>query len=447
MCERARDPDSRATTVVLRLVLAIAAIAVAAGCGKKRAIEQPREIVWDGQVADPLAAFPDSADGAAGRAGDASLLAGADALLYLAWTTSAGDSTDAWLSRSADLGERLGAPVKINDAAGRVVIGEDGQERPSIAFGPGEEIVALWTDRRAGGADFDVRASRSVDGGASFLPSVRVDDGPDSTAQALASLFVEESGRPWAVWLDTRDGTPEDPYLSRVRVTCSPDGGRTFLPSVDATASQAHGVCPCCRPAVAARGNDAIVLFRNEAEGVRDIAFARSRDGGATFEPALPLADDGWRIDYCPTDGPAVVFLPDGRWAAAWSTGAGGKRAVRLIEASLADTSFAAPAGFTAALEGAEQMHPALTVRGDFVALAWEETAGDARRLAFAVSRDAGRTFSAPSAVEPPDAAGLGPRASLAGRRHLVFAWSDAEGGVRLTRARLAADVTQKGAP
>jgi hypothetical protein len=437
----------RTATIVSRLVLVGVASLIVAACGTKRPAEDALGLDWDGRVADPLAAYPDSADGAAGRVGDAALLAGKDALLYLAWTTSTGDSTDAWLSRSADLGEHFGAPVRINDVAGRVVIGEDGQERPEIAFGPGEDVVALWTDHRAGGADFDIRTSRSVDGGASFLPSVRVDDGPDSTTQALASLFVEESGRPWAVWLDTRDATPEEPYLSRVRVTCSPDGGRTFLPSVDATASQAHGVCPCCRPAVAARGNDVVVLFRNEAEGVRDIAVSRSRDGGATFEPTRSLADDGWRIDQCPTDGPAVILLPDGRWGAAWSTGAGGKRAVRFIEGSLADTSFASPAEFAAVLEGADQTHPVLVARGDFVVLAWEEAAGDVRRLAFATSRDAGRTFPAPLSVEPPEAAGLGPRVSLAGRRHLVFAWSDSEGGARMTRALLTADVMQKGAP
>jgi hypothetical protein len=429
------------------VAIAVASLALS-GCGKRaRTTESASPLEWEGAPVDVLLRLPAPAaadsDSVVTTAGNASLECGPDAVIYLAWTASAGDSTDILLARSADLGARFTETARVNDRPGKVAVAGSGQTAPRIALDRQGMIHALWTDRRSGGdapRDLDVYCSRSDDGGASFLPSVRVDDGPDSTAQACAAMCIDEAGAMWAAWLDSRDGTPEDPNRAHVRLTHSLDGARSFLPSVDVTAALAHGVCPGCRPAVAVHEYDVLLLFRNDVENVRDIAFARSRDRGATFDTTRSIADEGWRTEVCPSDGPAVLMLRDRRWAAAWSTGAGGARAVKFFAASLDDSLLPAPVTLAPAAPGADQMHPTLFARDSLVVVCWEESVGGTTGLALALSKDGGSTFSPSEAFAVPAiSVSRGPSVALAGWRHLLFAWSvgEARGGVRLMRALL----------
>ena len=42
---------------------------------------------------------------------------------------------------------------------------------------------------------------------------------------------------------------------------------------------------------------------------MRDIAVSRSRDNGATFGQPIRVSEDGWKIDACPDDGPAMARM------------------------------------------------------------------------------------------------------------------------------------------
>jgi hypothetical protein len=82
-----------------------------------------------------------------------------------------------------------------------------------------------------GSDPLDVRVSRSSDGGATWSPSVRVNDDPagGNAWQWFGTMAVAPNGRIDAIWNDTRN----DPggYLSELRYAYSVDGGTTWSAS------------------------------------------------------------------------------------------------------------------------------------------------------------------------------------------------------------------------
>jgi hypothetical protein len=119
----------------------------------------------------------------------------------------------------------------------------------------------------------------------------------------------------------------------------------------DAEAALDLRVCECCPTAVAITSEGPIVAYRDRSsEEVRDI-FVTRLEKGQWSEPKAALAE-GWRVNACPVNGPA------------------------------------------------------LSARGKNVALAWFSAKGDRPVSYAALSSDAGRTFSAPVRLD--DQASLG---------------------------------------
>ncbi|MEM6336749.1 MAG: sialidase family protein [Bacteroidota bacterium] len=128
---------------------------------------------------------------------------------------------------------------------------------------------------------------------------------------------------------------------TNLRVARSIDGGRTFEPSVKV----AEKTCQCCRTAITAGADgEVFVAWRHIFPGsIRDMALVRSTDGGATFSEPVRIAEDGWKLDGCPHTGPALAVDGQGRLHAAWYTGAeGGSGVFTAYSDDLGDT-FSAP--------------------------------------------------------------------------------------------------------
>jgi hypothetical protein len=52
----------------------------------------------------------------------------------------------------------------------------------------------------------------------------------------------------------------------------------------------------------------------------RDIAFTSSRDGGRSFSSPVRVSEDGWAINGCPDDGPAMAVDASGTVYLVWPT-------------------------------------------------------------------------------------------------------------------------------
>ena len=219
-----------------------------------------------------------------------------------------------------------------------------------------ERTASGWSDARAVPPATDIVAN------AADVPSVRAladgtlvahwlqEDGPDPESYLLPLSWSKDSGRTWSppatphhdgthtqhgfgtsfqapggglgiVWLDGR----------ATAAGAASGGGDIGLWSAtfDRDAKQRSETaieprtCECCQTSVAETSDGTIVAFRGRsADEIRDIYVTRLVDGRWT--PPVQVHNDGWKIDGCPINGPAVTAR--GRdVAVAWFTAPAGE--------------------------------------------------------------------------------------------------------------------------
>jgi hypothetical protein len=302
-----------------------------------------------------------AACGAAPPGADVVLLAGArgteptvavaaDGRIAVAWVEARdgaeagrGDVRVVRLERGSDGELAVGEPVRANDVPGDAAPHE--QAPPQVAMDAAGRVYVLWQNNTVvEGRRFpfsDLRFVASADGGASFVPAITVNDdaGGLPASHTFHDLGAGPDGHLYASWIDSRvrarleaeagaGGVGGSGHAAHglvlpgpeIRVARSADDGRSFGPSVVV----ADGACPCCRTSVAAAADGRVwVAWRTVYAGdIRDIAVARSDDGGLTFGPPVRVHVDGWHITGCPHAGPALAVDGAGRLHVAWYTGA-----------------------------------------------------------------------------------------------------------------------------
>jgi len=100
-------------------------------------------------------------------------------------------------------------------------------------------------------------------------------------------------------------------------------------------------VCDCCQTDVAVSSDGPIAIYRNRTpDEIRDIYVTRHVDG--EWIPGTAIADDGWEIDGCPVNGPAIDA--DGKLVAvAWFSAANDSPVVRVALSTNGGKSFKEP--------------------------------------------------------------------------------------------------------
>jgi hypothetical protein len=165
-----------------------------------------------------------------------------------------------------------------------------------------------------------VRNVKDYSGFLTFLPS-----GTATTAVYLTPLAP-----------DDRTGGDEDEHVKTVGIARLAADGR----EIDRTTVDPDS-CSCCSTDIADTANGPIAVYRDhEAGEIRDISIVRHVNGRWTT-PA-PVYRDGWRINGCPTNGPAVAAV-DRRVAVAWFTAANDQPRVHVAFSTDAGATFSAP--------------------------------------------------------------------------------------------------------
>ena len=292
-------------------------------------------------------------------------------------------ASDLRVARSDDGGRTWSVPVQPYADPGFAT----GHTFHSLAAGPDGTVVVAWLDGTARD-----RARQQTAGAGHAVPVHLVHEGEDHSA-----------GR----------GGAADPGTQLV-VAHSTDGGRTFA----TPATVASGTCQCCRTALAVAPDGAVyAAWRHIFDGgERDMAVARSDDGGATWGAPVRVHRDGWAIDGCPHSGPAVTVDAEGTVHVAWSTGAPGRTGVWHAASADRGATFGMPQPLAAPAPLGQVR--AATVDGHAV-LAFENTATRTVSVVRAGARDTVRVRG--------DAADL---AAGPGGWHLLRRDSD---GVRVT--------------
>ncbi|NNE88793.1 MAG: exo-alpha-sialidase [Silicimonas sp.] len=212
---------------------------------------------------------------------------------------------------------------------------------PSVSPIDKTRWAAHWLAKRPGGTyAYDVAVALSDDAGSSWsAPIVPHTDGTP-TEHGFVSLF------PWdddvgVLWLDGRQMTADHASGH------GGEGGMTLRSARLGARGQISDarrvddlVCDCCQTDVAIAGDGPVAVYRNRTpEEIRDIYLARTVDGH--WQPGTPVADDGWEINGCPVNGPAVV-AQDNDVAVAWFTAANDQPRVRAAFSDDGGATFAA---------------------------------------------------------------------------------------------------------
>ena len=225
----------------------------------------------------------------------------------VAWMTQDGHDNIVYVARPG------GEPVRVSPAERS---GDSLHQAPGIAVGPRDEIYVTWASRRpkpAGGLfASDLELSRSLDGGKTFGPPLRVNT-DSATSHSFEDVAVLADGTVIAAWIETPPGERAHTYLARI----VDRGGRVeSIVKLDDDET-----CVCCRVALAAGRDTLTVLWRKVFPGdIRDMVLARSTDGGRTMSPAARVHVDNWRIAACPHRGGRIAIDGRGRVHAVWYT-------------------------------------------------------------------------------------------------------------------------------
>ena len=145
------------------------------------------------------------------------------------------------------------------------------------------------------------------------------------------------------------------------------------------------GVCYCCKTAMAIGPKGEIyAAWRHVFAGnMRDMGFTVSRDGGKTFAPLMRVNQDGWSIQGCPDDGPAMAVDAKGTVHLVWPT-VKDEQGVILYARSQNGGAFSTPVRLRT-LGGAKPSHPQIVIdKSGRVFVGWDEVRDGVRRAAIA---------------------------------------------------------------
>jgi len=268
-----------------------------------------------------------------------SLTTGANQETYLTWLEpTSGGSHALKFSRLAGIGWT--APVTIAQGSNWFVNWAD---HPSLTATRGGRLFAHWlvsTGRKTGAYGYAIRVASSEDQGRTWRTVL--DEGVRNVKDYSGFLsFLPTGTTTTAVYLtplapDDGTGGDEDDHVKTVGIARFAADGREIDRTIVDTDS-----CSCCSTDIADTANGPIAVYRDhEAGEIRDISIVRHVNGRWTT-PA-PVHRDGWRINGCPTNGPAVAAV-DRRVAVAWFTAAHDQPRVYVAFSTDAGATFSAP--------------------------------------------------------------------------------------------------------
>ena len=233
------------------------------------------------------------------------------------------DAATIRLARFAHDGVKRGGDVRVDDGGATAV----GRWQPALALLPDGAPVVAWIDERDQGPDGvaleHVYAARFDASRGAFAPAVRVDDGtPVPLAASLdnrwspAILAIGDTVH--VAWTDFRD------YNWDIRATRSDDGGRTFAPSQRVNGFPDFERISDAPALAAGRGGDVRLAWTDvrarEPDG--NLFTARTSDGGRSWQTdrQLDLSRRGFDPDRDrPSLQHAVTLAKSGeRGFAAW---------------------------------------------------------------------------------------------------------------------------------
>jgi hypothetical protein len=306
--------------------LRFAAVLAAAALGGCRAEPPPTAPAFRARAV----AFPGSAGSAQPR-----LNVGADGRPILSWLEPA-DGGSVFRYAVFD-GAAFSMPREVVRGDDLMVNWAD---MPSVQPITADVWAAHWLrlDADQAGA-YHIATAVSNDGGVTWSGPVQLNDDSAAAEHGFVDLFAW-NGAIGAFWLDGRQlaewsfDEPDKLLGTSLRVAELDYSGNVVAREV-----VDELVCDCCQPDRAMTTTGPVVAYRDRTPNeIRDVVVRRYVDGA--WADAVATGAEGWRIEGCPVNGPAIAAAGD-RVAVAWFTAAGGTPRVRFASSTDGAKSFA----------------------------------------------------------------------------------------------------------
>jgi hypothetical protein len=358
----------------------------------------------------PFSQFPTPASDAKGR-------------LWVAFV----EGPAVYVASSSDLGRSFGRGVRVNPTP--ETIDANGENRPKLAVSPRGTLLVTWTQKLDKPYSGRIRFSRSTDSGRTFTAPATLNDDGLVTGHRFDVLGVSPRGDVLVAWIDKRDleaaAARHQPYEGgAIYYTTSRDDGRSFGPN----RKLKDNVCECCRLALGFdAASEPMLLWRDILPGgIRDHSLARL--AGSTPSAVRATFDD-WRINACPHHGPSLAIVAGGAVHITWFSGDGASSGGVFYARSADGGRSFDKAVRLGDVESAS--HPSVLAGDGRVLVAWKESGSGGVRIRLARAADGASAFEASTVVASTAHGSDHPLlVSLAGQAFL--SWFTADEGYRL---------------
>jgi len=356
------------------------------------------------------------------NSGEPNLFTANDGKIYLSWIEETPGNQHA-LRFSVRQQDGWSAPTTISEGKDWFVNWAD---FPSLAVLNEKSLVAQWLTKNADEKyAYDVKLALSNDGGKSWGGAITPHRDETATEHGFVSLLPISDDDFLVVWLDGRNFSPSsEGYAGHGEPT---NKMMLMATMIDTTSELSEEilldprVCECCQTSAALTSDGVVIAYRDRsADEIRDIGIVRFQKG-QWLEPKI-IHNDGWKIEGCPVNGPAVDAIGE-RVAVAWYTGANEASRVNVIFSNDGGESFGVP---IQADDGNPIGRVDVMLLPDGAALVcWLEQDGESGEIrARRVSTDGARGSSLTIAETTTQRASGFPRMAR-NDEEIVFAWTD----------------------
>lgn len=266
--------------------------------------------------------------------------------IYLSWQTK-GDHKKHHLFLSQLKGQKWTKPVQVASEDKKWFV--NWADFPAMTtFGKNSLALNYLQKSTSKTFSYDVKLIISNNGGKTWQPSFTAHNDGTPTEHGFVSLAPASHNRFLAIWLDGRETAQKQATHDHSHGHSNPKKAMTlraaFFDKKGEASEQTlldNRICDCCQTSLAQTSNGYVAVYRNRSEKeIRDIGYVTYQNGKWS-QPKI-LNNDGWKINGCPVNGPAISAYKN-KVATAWFTMANNKPRVQVAFSDNGGLSFGQP--------------------------------------------------------------------------------------------------------
>ena len=341
-----------------------------------------------------------------------------DGRVLMSWTEPQGNGFAVKIATSD--GSGWSAPQTVVEGNDLFVNWADFPSAIALADGT---LVAHWLQvNGAASYQYDVKIARSDDEGKTWSQPFIPHDDRSQREHGFVTLLPTQDDKFVAIWLD---GRSYDTYASQeIEENAMQLRARSIAGegNMGEDALLDLRTCTCCQTSAAVTDSgDVLAVYRDRSlEEIRDISIVRHSKQG--WSVPKPVFSDGWKIEGCPVNGPAIDAA-GGKAVVAWFTAADDVPKVKVAFSSDDGATFGqtleidngAPSGRVDVIQ---------RVNGSALVTWVEQTAQGEAVLICSVEPEAGCTLPNVVALSPAGRTVGFPRMTL-GEKGVFIAWTE----------------------